>query len=102
NIAFPGVPSSPAAAGASPRRSLEVSVSFVWVFLIFELFIKLKFALANFYLNLSLKAKDFTRAKREFNFCEAKISHFSAGEIFHSRRSLVPQASPGRSSRRSG
>ena len=60
----------------------------------------MKFDLANFYLNLSLKAKDFTRAKHEFHFCEAKISNFSAGEIFLSRRSLVPQASPGRSSRR--
>ena len=35
NIGALGVPSSPAAAGASPRRSLGVTVSFVWYFLNF-------------------------------------------------------------------
>ena len=33
----------------------------------------MKFAFANFYLNLSLKAKDFTRAKREFHLASARF-----------------------------
>ena len=35
NIGALGVPSSPSAEGASPRRSLGVTVSFVWYFLNF-------------------------------------------------------------------
>ena len=39
NIDALGVPSSPSAEGASPRRRLGGTVSFVWYFLIFVLVI---------------------------------------------------------------
>ena len=32
----------------------------------------MKFAMANFHLNFSLKAKNITRAKREYHFASAK------------------------------
>ena len=53
--------------GSFSQEKPGVTVSFVWYFLIFELFINLKFALANFHLKLSLKVKDFTRAKQKFH-----------------------------------
>ena len=42
----------------------------------------MKIAFANFYLNLSLKAKDFTRAKREFHLASARFHISPSAKYF--------------------
>ena len=49
----------------------------------------MKFASANFYLNLSLKAKDFTRARREFHLATARFHISPKAKYFTAMLSTI-------------